>query len=119
VICYESKKLNEHEVKYATHNMELAAIVHTPKIWRHYLLSRIFFLMTDHTRLRYLFDQPKLNVRQSRWMDLLSEFYFEIKHIKGKENRVDDALSISMKVVHLAAISTNKSYIKERVKSAQ
>jgi hypothetical protein len=35
-----------------------------------------------------MFDQPKLNARQARWMDLLSEFDFEIKHIKGKENRV-------------------------------
>jgi hypothetical protein len=41
-------------------------------------------LMIDHSGLRYLFDQPKLNARQDRWMDLLSEFDFEIKHIKGK-----------------------------------
>jgi hypothetical protein len=59
------------------------------------------------------------NVRQYRWMDLLGEFDFEIKHIKGKENRVVDALSRSMKVVHLAAVSTNESDIKERFKSAQ
>ena len=43
--------------------------------------------MTDHCGLRYLFDQPKLNSRQARWMALLSEFDFEIKHIKGKENK--------------------------------
>jgi hypothetical protein len=75
--------------------------------------------MTDHSGLRYLFDQPKLNVRQARWMDLLSEFDFEIKHIKGKENRVVDALSRSMKVVHLAVVSASESDIKERVKTAQ
>jgi hypothetical protein len=76
-------------------------------------------LMTDHCGLRYLFDQPNLNARQARWMALLSEFDFEIKHIKGKENRVVDALSRSMKVIHLAAISTCEMDIKERVKSAQ
>jgi hypothetical protein len=38
VVCYESRKLNEHEVKYVTHDLELAAIVHTLKMWRHYLL---------------------------------------------------------------------------------
>jgi hypothetical protein len=96
VICYESQKLNEHEVNYVTHDLELAAIVHALKMWRHYLLGRKFVLMTDHCGLRYLFDQPKLNARQARWMALLSEFDFEIKHIKGKENGVADALSRSM-----------------------
>jgi hypothetical protein len=52
-------------------------------------------------------------------MDLLSEFGFEIKHIKGKENRVVDSISISMKVIHLEDISTCESDVKERVKSAQ
>jgi hypothetical protein len=52
-------------------------------------------------------------------MALLSEFDFEIKHIKGKENRVVDALSRSMKVIHLVVVSTCESDIKERVKSAQ
>jgi hypothetical protein len=75
--------------------------------------------MIDHSGLRYLFDQPKLNVRQARWMALLSEFDFEIKHIKGKENRVVDALSRSMKVVHLAVVSASESDIKERIKNAQ
>jgi hypothetical protein len=82
VICYESRKLNEHEVNYVTHDMELVAIVHALKMWRHYLLGRILVLMTYHSGLRYLFYQPKLNVRQAKWMDLLSEFDFEIKHIK-------------------------------------
>jgi hypothetical protein len=39
VVCYESQKLNEHEKKYATHDLELAAIVHALKMWRHYLLG--------------------------------------------------------------------------------
>jgi hypothetical protein len=82
-------------------------------------LGRIFVLMTDHSGLSYLFDQPKLNVIQDRWMALLSEFDFKIKNIKGKENRVDDALSRSMKVVHLEAVSMSESDLKERVKSAQ
>jgi hypothetical protein len=99
--------------------MELASIVHALKIWRHYLLGTIFVLMTDHSGLRYLFDLPKLNVIQARWMTLLSEFDFEIKHIKGKENRVVDALSISMKVVLLVDVRASETGIKERFKSAQ
>jgi hypothetical protein len=84
VVYYESQKLNEHEVNYVTHDLELDAIVHTLKMWRHYLMGRKFVLMTDHYGLRYMFDQPKINARQARWMGLLNEFDFEIKHIKGK-----------------------------------
>jgi hypothetical protein len=52
-------------------------------------------------------------------MALLSEFYFEIKHIKGKENRVVDALSRSMKTIQLEAVSTYKTDVKERFINAQ
>jgi hypothetical protein len=119
VICYESRKLNEHEINYVTHDLELVSIVHALKMWRHYLLGRIFVFMIDHSGLRYLFDQPKLKSRQYRWMALLSEFYFEIKHIKEKENRVVDALSQSMKVIHLSVVNTCETDVRERVKSAQ
>jgi hypothetical protein len=110
--------LNEDEVNYVTHDLELATIVHALKMWRHYLLGRKFVLMTDLCGLRYLFDQPKLNARQARWMDLLSEFDFEIKHVKGKENKVVDALSRSMKTIHLVAVSTCETNVKERVRNA-
>jgi hypothetical protein len=99
-----------------TRDLESIGIVHALKMWRHYLLGRNFVLMTDHSGLRYFFDQPKLNVRKARWMALLSEFDFEIKHIKGKENRVVEALSISMQVIHLAAINTCESDIKKGLK---
>ena len=40
-----------------------------------------------------MFNQPNLNERQARWLSFLSEFDFEVRHIKGKENKVADALS--------------------------
>ena len=43
--------------------------------------------------LKYLFDQLDLNARKSRWLDFLREYHFELKHIKGKENKVSDPLS--------------------------
>jgi hypothetical protein len=63
VICYESRKLKEHEKNYATHDLELEDIVHALKKWRHYLMGRRFELRTDHNGLKYLFDQPTLNSR--------------------------------------------------------
>jgi hypothetical protein len=119
VIFYMSQKLNENEINYVTHDLELATIVHALKMWRHYLLGRTFVLMTDHFGLRHLFDQTKLNARQERWMALLSEFDFEIKHIKGTENRVVNALSISIKTIHLVAVITYKTNVRERIRNAQ
>jgi hypothetical protein len=116
-ICYESRKFNKHEMHNVTHDLESASIVHSLEMWRHYLLGRKIVLVTDHSGLRYLFDQPKLNARQARWMALLSVFDFEIKHIQGKLNRVVDALSRSMKVIQLGVEITCESYIKTRVKS--
>ena len=92
-ICYESRKLKEHEKNYATHDLELAAIIHALKMWRHYLMDRKFKLRIDHHGLKYLFDQPNLNARQARWLELILEFDFDIVYVKGKENRVTDALS--------------------------
>ena len=65
VICFESKKLKEHERIYATHDLELGAIVHSLKKWRHYLMGKIFELMTYHSSLKYLFGKPTLNSRKN------------------------------------------------------
>ena len=56
VVCYESRNLNEHEKNCVTHDIELAVIIHALNMWRHYLLSKIFVLMSDHSGLRCLFD---------------------------------------------------------------
>jgi hypothetical protein len=93
VVCYESRKLKEHERHYVTHDLELASILHALKMLRHYLMGKRFELRIDHHGLKYLFGQPTLNVRQSRWLEFLSEYDFDINHIKGKEKKVVDALN--------------------------
>jgi hypothetical protein len=67
-ICYESNKLKENERHYATHDLELAAIVHALRKWRHYLMGKMFELRIDHNSLKYLFDQQTLDARQRRWL---------------------------------------------------
>jgi len=49
--------------------------------------------MSNHGELRYFFYQSKVNAKQARWLTLNSESYFEIEYIKGKENKVADALN--------------------------
>jgi hypothetical protein len=37
VITYASRQFQKHELNYPTHDLELAAVVHALKIWRHYI----------------------------------------------------------------------------------
>jgi hypothetical protein len=113
VICYESRKLKENERHYATHDLELAAIVHALRKWRHYLMGKRFELSTYHNGLKYLFDKPRLNSRQTIWLEFLSEYDFDIKHIKGKENKVVDTLSRRVHELHAITISMYQSDLKE------
>jgi hypothetical protein len=118
VICYESSKLKDHERNYATHDFELTTIVHALRKWRHYLMGNRFELRTDHNGLKYLFDQPNLNSRESRWLEFLREYEFDIKHIKGKENKVANALSRKVHELHATTISMYQIDIKIKILEA-
>ena len=78
-------------------------------------MGRRFELRTDHYGLKYLFDQPTLNARKARWLEFLCEFDFEIKHIKGKENKVVDALSRKVQEMHVASLSICQSDLRQQV----
>ncbi|GJX83727.1 putative reverse transcriptase domain-containing protein [Tanacetum coccineum] len=85
--------LKKHEKNYTTHDLELGAVVFALKIWRHYLYGTKSVIYTDHQSLQYIFDQKDLNMRQRRWIELLSDYECEIKYHPGKANVVADALS--------------------------
>ena len=70
-VAFTSRKLKIHERNYPTHDLELLAVIHALKLWRHYLLGYRFKLMSDHKSLKWIFTQPTLNMRQSRWIELL------------------------------------------------
>ncbi|GJR61803.1 putative reverse transcriptase domain-containing protein [Tanacetum coccineum] len=93
VIAYASRQLKIHEKNYTTHDLELGAVVFALKIWRHYLYGTKSVIYTDHQSLQYIFDQKDLNMRQRRWLELLSDYECEIKYHPGKANVVADALS--------------------------
>ena len=73
--------------------------------------------MTDNKGLKYRLDQPNLNSRQARWLAFLSEYDFEIQHIKGNENKVADALSRNARLSFAAAISTYTTDLNEQLKA--
>nr|GEV65670.1 putative reverse transcriptase domain, ribonuclease H-like domain, aspartic peptidase domain protein [Tanacetum cinerariifolium] len=71
----------------------LGAVVFTLKIWRHYLYGMKCTVFTDHKRLQHILNQKELNMRQRRWLELLSDYDCEIRYHPGKANVVADALS--------------------------
>ncbi|KAD5317282.1 hypothetical protein E3N88_17228 [Mikania micrantha] len=93
VIAYASRQLKTHEKNYATHDLELGAIIFALKLWRHYLYGVHFTVYTDHKSLKYIFDQKELNMRQRRWMETLNDYDCEIIYHEGKANVVANALS--------------------------
>ena len=66
VIAYASRQLKVHERKYPTHDLELAAVVFSLKIWRHYLYGVHVDVYTNHNSLQYVFTQKELNLRQEK-----------------------------------------------------
>ena len=80
-------------MNYATHDLELAAIVHALKTWRHYLIGNRCDVYTDHKSLKYIFTQKELNLRQRRWLELIKDHDMKLHYHPGKANVVADALS--------------------------
>ncbi|CAA0833174.1 Uncharacterized mitochondrial protein AtMg00860, partial [Striga hermonthica] len=93
VVAYASRQLKPHEVNYPTHDLELAAVVHALKIWRHYLYGGKCEILTDHKSLKYIFAQKEINMRQRRWLELVKDYDCTISYHPGKANVVADALS--------------------------
>jgi hypothetical protein len=80
-------------VNYPTHDLELAAMVHALKIWRHYLIGKRCELHTDHKSSKYIFTQLNLNLGQRRWLELIKDYDLRINYHPGKVDMVADALS--------------------------
>jgi ribonuclease HI len=93
VVAYASRQLRKHEEKYPTDDMELAAVVHALKIWRYYIIGKRCEVYSDHKRLKYIFTQLDLNLRQQRWLELIKDYNLGINYHPGKANVVADALS--------------------------
>ncbi|XP_048446753.1 uncharacterized protein LOC125480212 [Pyrus x bretschneideri] len=86
VIAYASRQLKTHERNYPTHDLELGAVVFALKIWRHYLYCEKCCIFTDHKSLKYIITQKDLNLRQRRWMELISDYNCTIEYHPGHVN---------------------------------
>ncbi|GJU85022.1 putative reverse transcriptase domain-containing protein [Tanacetum coccineum] len=93
VIAYASRQLKVHKKNYTTHDLELGVVVFALKMWRHYLYGTKCVMFIDHKSLQHILDQKELNMRQRRWLELLSDYDCEIRYHPRKANAVADALS--------------------------
>ena len=80
-------------------------------------MGRKFLLNTNNMSIKYLFDQPDLNARQARWLAFMSEYHFELNHIKGKENKVTDALSRRTHMIYEVTLSQTDANLHETIRT--
>ena len=93
VVSYASRQLKPHGLNYATHDLELAAVVHALKTWGHFLIGNHCDVYTDHMSLKCIFTRKDLNLRQRRWLELIKDYDMRLHYHLGKANAVADALS--------------------------
>jgi hypothetical protein len=113
VVAYASRQLRKHEEKYLTHDLELAAVVHALKIWRHYIIDNRCEVYSDHKSLKYIFTQPDLNLRQRRWLELVKDYDLGINYHPDKANVIADTLSKKSHVNMLATRELPPEFCKE------
>jgi hypothetical protein len=111
-VAFESKKLNEMEQRWPTHEKEMWAMIHCLKTWGHYIGSKDVVVWTDNVTLKYFATQPKLSSKQARWQDTLALFNVDIRHKPGKENVVFDVLSRKhqLKVVYVGETKFQRKF---------
>ena len=94
-ISYFSRKLKPAEVQYSMFDCELLAIYLSIRRFRHMVEGREFCVYTDHKPLIRALTSTSTqhSRRQIRHLDFVSQFTSVIRHVKGVENPVADALS--------------------------
>ena len=93
-VSFFSKKLSPAERKYSAFDRELLGMVRSIEHFRNFLEGRPFTIYTDHKPLTtVLASQTERSPRQTRHLSFISEFTSDIRHVKGTENEVADALS--------------------------
>ncbi|GBG60261.1 hypothetical protein CBR_g4214 [Chara braunii] len=90
---------------------ELYALVCALKHWKHFVLGRHFKIFSDHSTLQWMKSQGELNDKLARYIQFIDMFDVELKHKKGCDNKVADALSRWLD--SFALISSTHSFVEE------
>ena len=94
-VCYYSKKFNKHQRNYSTIEKECLSLILALQHFEVYLASSVapIVIFTDHNPLTFIHKMKNKNQRLLRWSLMLQEHNLDIRHIKGKDNIIPDALS--------------------------
>jgi hypothetical protein len=92
-VAYFSEKLSRLSLNYSTYDKDLYALVHVLETWQHYLWPKEFVIHSDLESLKHIRGQAKLNKLHAKWVEFIETFSYIIKHKKGKDNVIADALS--------------------------
>ena len=94
-IAFFSKKLSPAQLKYSTFSKELYGIYAAIKYFKNYLAGGNFHVLTDHKPIiRACAKKTERDFpREERWMEFIHLYTSDLRHIKGTENNVADALT--------------------------
>ncbi len=93
MVACASRSLNDHEKMYCSFQGEMLAVVWAVRLFRFYLQSAPFTVVTDHQPLQWILQRQELVGQHARWALILQDFDFVIKHRPGDKHRNADALS--------------------------
>ena len=93
VVAYASRVLSRTEKKYCATRREMLALVWATCHFRPYLYGKPFTLRTDHNSLKWLHNFKEPEGQVARWLELLSEFQYQVIHRPGMQHINADSLS--------------------------
>ena len=80
VIAFGSRSFGKSERNYCATDRELLALKYFVQYYKHYLLGRKFIVRSDHESLKWLYSLKERKHRIARWIEVLSEFDFELEY---------------------------------------
>ena len=83
VIAFGSQSLWKSERNYCATDRELFALKYFVQYYKHYLLGRKFVVRSAHELLKWLYSLKEPKHRIARWIEVLSEFDFELEYRPG------------------------------------
>lgn len=115
-IAYMSRSFTSPEKNYSITERETLAVLTALEHWRCYLENgQTFTVYTDHSALKWFLSLENPTGRLARWGVRLSSFNFIMKHRRGVDNVIPDALSRAFPVnaISLANANTDDVWFKK------
>jgi hypothetical protein len=111
-----SKKFTDAQWNYRVFEQETLAILEALLKWEDKLLGYRIHVVTDHKTLEFFKTQLRLSGRQTRWMEYLVRFDFDIRYVKGELNKVADMLSWYYKHNYWTEVPEIQDYVNTDVR---